>query len=414
MKITSYTFDITREPLARPFEFKGGRFTEKWHTRTTLLSSGGANAAGIGGLAILWSDPQVFSEHTETGGNLLMAAVAENAAARCMGKEYDSPIEAIESLFGPAHEYGKNVTSNPHLRKTFTLNSLVSLDLALWKIYAAEKSIDSFDALIPAELKTAFTAKQTILGRIPLITYNVPPAEIRTLAETGHFLLKIKIGQSGSQKEMLDKDRARLVEVFDATKDLESRYTDSGKIEYYLDANGRYESKERVMELCSFAESIHMLDRIAILEEPFPEKQKLDVTELPTRVSADESLHSPEDVHDRIDLGYGAIALKPAGKGLSLSLLMGAAAYERQIPCYVADSTCIPELVEWNKNLAARLPSLPGFRSGFFESNGAQFYKNWRTLIENHPCHGAAWFEARDGAYSLDDDYYDTSGGVFL
>lgn len=414
MRVSDYSFDISREPLIRPFEFKGGKFSEKWLIHTVMRSASGKTAAEIGGTAILWSDPGVFAAHSETGGNLLMAAMAEKALTICKDREYASPIDALLDVIGPLHEYGKQITANPELRKTFTLNSLVSFDLALWKLYSKEEGIQSFDDLLTEDLKPAFSERQRCLSCIPLITYNVPLGEVRDLAEQGHFFLKIKIGQSGSQQEMLEKDTRRLVEVFEATGELETPYSDCGKSVYYLDANGRYESAETLLSLLGAADRIGMLDRIKILEEPFPEELKLDVSDFPVRVAADESLHGIDDVNERIDLGYGAMALKPAGKTLSLSLLMGDAAFRRNVPCYVADSACVPALVEWNKNVAARLGNLPGLKVGAFESNGSQFYSHWRQLIENHPCSGAEWLEAHRGMFDLDDDYYKMSGGIFM
>ena len=74
--ISKYTLDIEREPLFRPFHFKGGFFTEKWLIITQFETITGIKAIGVGGMAILWSDPDVFSSHSETGGNIVMATLA--------------------------------------------------------------------------------------------------------------------------------------------------------------------------------------------------------------------------------------------------------------------------------------------------------------------------------------------------
>jgi L-alanine-DL-glutamate epimerase-like enolase superfamily enzyme len=156
-----------------------------------------------------------------------------------------------------------------------------------------------------------------------------------------------------------------------------------------------------------------MLEQIIVLEEPFPEEVETDVSDLPVRVSADESLHRVNDINKRIDLGYRAMTLKPAGKTLSLCFEMGLAAYKRNVPCYVADSSCIPVLVDWNKNVAARLGTLPELKVGMIESNGAQFYRNWENLLQQHPAHGAQWLRPRNGIFYLDNNFYKTSGGIF-
>jgi hypothetical protein len=109
-----------------------------------------------------------------------------------------------------------------------------------------------------------------------------------------------------------------------------------------------------------------------------------------------------------------AIAIKPAGKTLSKSFQMVQAAHGRGIPFFVADSACIPLLVEWNKTVAARLRPFPGLEMGIIESHGEQTYRNWRGLVAQLPFPEGAWIEAIDGAYHLDEEFYRKSGGIFL
>jgi L-alanine-DL-glutamate epimerase-like enolase superfamily enzyme len=156
------------------------------------------------------------------------------------------------------------------------------------------------------------------------------------------------------------------------------------------------------------------MGQIALVEEPFPETYHFGVHDLPVRVAADESAHTAEDVAQRIDMGYGAIALKPAAKTLSMTLKMARVAHERDIPCFCADLTVNPILVDWNKNVAARLAPVPGWRTGLLETNGHQNYRDWRRMKSYHPCEGAPWTEPRDGVFHLDDDFYLRSGGVLM
>jgi len=413
MKIINYNFNVDREELIRPFKFKGGQFTEKWITITTVESKKGYKSTGIGGLAILWSDPDVFSANSETGGNIIMSAIAEYALKLIKDKEFITPIEALESIFNPLHKYGQKITNNKKLKKSFTLNSLVSLDNALWKIYALENNIKNFYDLIPHQYKEAFLNHQKQLVCIPSITYNLPLNQINELVKNGHFFLKIKIGQSGSQKDMLGKDKKRILEIYEATKSEKTEYTNNGKILYYLDANGRYLKKETLQKLLEYADKIKMLEQISILEEPFPKKAEIDVFDLPVRISADESLSSVDDVNNKIDLGYQAITLKPAGKTLSMSLKMGYTAYKRNVLYYVADSLCVPILLDWNKNVAVRLNNFPGIKMGIIESNGPQFYKNWKKLLKDHPYYNAEWLEPKNGIFYINNNFYETSGGIF-
>jgi L-alanine-DL-glutamate epimerase-like enolase superfamily enzyme len=423
--IQRYGFSLQREPFVRPFHFKGGSFNEKWINITTLFpDAGGAPASdspvysGIGGNAVLWSDPAVFAAHSETGGNLVMSLMAERAVQLLAGMlrdgaKFADPIAAIQSLLPGLHAFGCRVSGTGALRRTFTLNAAVSLDLALWKLYAAIEGIESFGALIPRAHAAAFADRQRAVARVPLVTYNLPEAELLQLVEEGHFLLKIKIGQAGGQSEMLEKDLSRLEQIHRVLQDRRTDQTENGRLVYYLDANGRYEDKETLLALIAGLEKMGAVDQVILLEEPFPDNREFDVGDLPLRVAADESLHGVEDVRRKIELGYGALALKPAGKTLSMSILMAAEAHARNVPCFVADSACVPLLLDWNRNLAAHLPAFPGLPCAFLESNGAQNFRNWQALIRGHPCAGASWLEPKGGMYRLDEDFYDRAGGVF-
>ena len=86
-------------------------------------------------------------------------------------------------------------------------------------------------------------------------------------------------------------------------------YTENGRIPYYLDANGVVMAVRTGYEIVDYADKIGALDRIMLLEEPFPEEYKIDVTDIPARLAADESAHSDKDALERIELSYGAIAL---------------------------------------------------------------------------------------------------------
>jgi hypothetical protein len=414
LEIKSYRFNFEREPLSKPFHFKGGFFTEKWVLVTSVMSRKGIQAVGLGGLAILWSDPEVFFAYSETGGNVIMAAMAEKAAKLLIGKSFNSPVEALDFVFPEIHEFGKVLTGNQKLTKTFTLNSLVSLDLTLWLLFFHENRLANFDDLIPAEFRSAFDVHQQKLARVPLISYNTSREELLHLVDSGHFFLKIKLGQAGTTAEMLEKDRTRLKQIHEALARRQTPHTQREKIQYYLDANGRYPDKETLWRLIDSLDRMKILAQVALLEEPFPPEVRVDVSDLPVRLAADESLHDLSEVNERADLGYKAIAIKPAGKTLSKSLQMVQAAHGRGIPCFVADSACIPLLLEWNKNVAARLKPFPGLEIGIIESHGEQTYRNWRGLVADLPIPDGAWIEATDGIYHLDENFYEKSGGIFL
>ena len=223
--------------------------------------------------------------------------------------------------------------------------------------------------------------------------------------------MKIKIGQPGTQEEMLAKDMARLTAIHEAIGNAKTPYTKSGKLPYYFDANGRYEKKETLLRLLDHARKIGAFDQIAIVEEPFAEEQEIDISDIPVRIAADESAHTDADAVKRMQMGYKAIALKAIAKTLSMTMKIAQAAHQRDVPCFCADLTVNPILVEWNKNIAARLTPFPGIGLGLLETNGHQNYTNWKTMRTYHPDPQAAWANTHKGVFELNNDYYARSGG---
>ena len=112
-------------------------------------------------------------------------------------------------------------------------------------------------------------------------------------------------------------------------------------------------------------------------------------------------------------MGYGAIALKPIAKTMSMSLKIAKLAHQRNVPCFCADLTVNPILVDWNKNIAARLAPLPGMKIGVLETNGHQNYRDWELMESYHPRLNAPWTKTVDGLFRLNDDFYAESGGIF-
>ena len=172
-------------------------------------------------------------------------------------------------------------------------------------------------------------------------------------------------------------DCARLEQIHAVAKDYRTPCTKDGRVLYYLDANGRYDNKERLRLLLDHADRIGALDRIALLEEPFAPGDETDVSDLPVTVNADESAHSVEDVRRRLALGYRAVALKPIAKTLSVSFRMAAAVYEAGAQCMCAALTVNPFFAQWNKQFAARVAPLAKMNVGCLEVNGNQNYITW-------------------------------------
>jgi hypothetical protein len=416
MQISRVNVNFEREELVQPFGFKGGYLTELWQT-IALMENGGIVGVGLGTQSVLWSDREVFRRYSQSGGNSLMLLMTEYGL-RLAAETWEEPMELLEKLYPAVLDYGRKLTGMKELRPTFALNALVAVDNAAWLVYAAEKKFESFDRMIPEECRAALAERQPRLGQIPLISYGVSLDPIERLVDGGCFFLKIKIGSDpagdGDRDKMLEWDTHRLTEIHQRIGGRETDHTALGRVAYYLDANGRYDSRERLMRLLDHAEHIGALERILILEEPFDEHAQIDVRDVPVRVAADESAHTDADAKTRIEMGYGAIALKPIAKTLSMSLKIARMCRERRIPCFCADLTVNPILVDWNKNVAARLPHLPGLKAGVIESNGHQNYRRWEALNRYHPCYPAGWIEPINGFYELNESFYEKSGGIFL
>lgn len=417
IRIARTNSNFERERLIAPFGFKGGYLTEIWQSVALVESEDGHIGLGIGTQSSLWSDSAVFAANSEAAGNSLMYLMTAYALERSREIEFETPMDLLDQLLPETHQYGKKITGRDDLRLTFALNALVAVDNAAWQLYACENGMTSFDEMVPTAFRPALAARNQELASIPLMSYGVGIEDIVRAVDDGYFLLKVKIGSDpdgdGDREKMLQWDMARLAAIHEAVKDRTTTHTVDGRIPYYLDANGRYDSKERLMRLLDHAEKIGALERIVILEEPFAEDYKVDVSDIPVRLAADESAHSDDDARERIQLGYRAIALKPIAKTMSMSLRIAKVAFDLGVPCFCADLTVNPILVDWNKTVAARLDPLPGMKVGVLESNGHQNYRNWEAMRGYHPCCGASWMNTERGMFRLDDDFYARSGGIF-
>lgn len=408
---TSCQFE--REPMVRPFGFKGGYMTECWQSAAFMRSQSGAHGIGLGTQNCLWSDAAVFAGNSEAGGNAFMFAMTQHALTLAKGMSFTNPVELNDRLFPQVWEYGKKITNNPKMRATYALNALVAVDNAAWVLFARENNLKSFNDMIPCDYRDALSARHAECASIPLMSYSVPIAEIKQAVDSGYFFMKIKIGQPGTQEEMLAKDMARVSEIHTALKECRTPYTKTGKLPYYFDANGRYQKKETLLKFIDHLKKIGAYEQVAIIEEPFDEYAPIDVNDIPLRLAADESAHTVEDAIRRIEMGYKAMALKPIAKTMSMSMKIAAAAVARNIPCFCADLTVNPVLVEWNKSVAARLPAFPGLGNlGLIETNGHQNYRNWETMRKDLAFTDAQWTRTAKGVFKLDSDYYEKSGGI--
>ncbi|MEZ4810691.1 MAG: mandelate racemase/muconate lactonizing enzyme family protein [Allomuricauda sp.] len=414
LSIGRYKTAFEREPLIHSYGFKGGYITRLWQVVTQLTDDSGKQTIGLGIQSPLWSDSKMTSIWGESGSNSVMYNLTCRALQLIEGQSFDTPIQMIEDILDEVHAYGANISNCGDLRKTFALNALTSLDNAAWLLYAKQNNISSFIDLIPTDYKAAFSYQNKEIASIPSISYSTSDADIEKLGDEGYFFIKIKIGSPGSQQEMLEKDMRRMQLIHNILGSGQANVDGERKIVYYMDANGRYESKDALRRLLDHCKKIGAFDQIAIVEEPFPESFDEDVSDLGVRIAADESAHTDREALKRIEMGYTGIALKPMGKTLSMTLKIAKLAHDRNVPCFCTDLTVNPVLVDWNKSIAARLKPFPGQNVGLLETNGPQNYKNWESMIGYHPRGKAPWNQAQKGLFVLGEDFYAESGGMFL
>ncbi len=412
--IDSGELAFEREPLIHSYGFKGGYITRLWQVISKLNDASGNSTIGLGVQSPLWSDSRIASAWGESGSSALMYNLSSRAIQLINGQSFASPIEMVDNILDEVLKYGAKITNTPDLRKTFALNALVSVDNAAWLLYAKQNGFTSFDDLVPNEYKKGLSYKNTKVASVPAISYSTSESEIAKLGDLGYYVIKIKIGSPGSQQEMLEKDMQRMSLIHKKLATVRSENSPTGKILYYLDANGRYQSKDTLMRYLDHCKKIGAFDRLLIVEEPFPEDLKEDVSDIEVKLAADESAHTDKDALERIEMGYSAIALKPIAKTLSMTMKIIKVAHEHNTPCLCADLTVNPVLVDWNKSVAARLAPVLGLEDGLLETNGAQNYKNWNTMVDYHPKGKASWNKPVNGIFNLKEDFYSESAGLFL
>lgn len=416
-KIVSYRLNHRPEPLLHAFGFKGGALTELWQIYAEITLDNGLTAEGQSIQSVLWSDGAVFAHWGQQKGNEHMLSLTRFALEQLVGMELEAPPEMLRKLLPKLMEYGRVITENPDLRTTFALNAMTGIDFCLWKLYRKESGAPDFESLT-APFSCGLNCRQEKLGLIPLLTYDTSEAQIRELAENGCFLFKIKIGSNpggrNDLEEMLTWDTQRLKQIHQILSVYDTPWTDCGKPLYYIDANGRYDSRARLERFLAAAGEMGALERIVLLEEPFAENNQQSVCGLPVLIAADESAHCAEDAQRLMDeFGFTAMALKPIAKTLSVSLEVLDAAHKRSVPCFCADLTVNPTMVELNKRFAAGLKALPGLKIGVFETNGQQNYVNWDALCAASPAYGKPWAQPEQGQYILNYEYYQNDGNLW-
>jgi L-alanine-DL-glutamate epimerase-like enolase superfamily enzyme len=413
IRVSRTDSDFEREKLVRPFGFKGGYLTELWQTVARMESESGKSGIGLATQSILYADADLFAAHSEAGGNALSYALTEKALQLVKQTPFTTPVELLEKILPEVMRTGRSLTGKADLNPIFVYIALVALDNAAWLLYARENNFTSFDAMVPAPYKKALSHRNKKIAIMYQVPYGMPVEDLKKAARDGYFVFKIKTGEPGTQAEMLQKDMNRLTLIHQTLKDVRTSQTPNGKLVYTLDPNARYEKKETFMRYLDHAKKIGAFGQILFVEEPLPGHNEENVADMGIPVAADESVHDEASATRRLEQGYGALVLKGIAKTLSFSMKVARLAQERNIPCLCADLTVNPILVDWHKNLAARITPFPGIGMGLMETNGDMNYRNWNTMMGYNPAGGASWNKRENGVFELNDDFYRTSAGIF-
>ncbi|MDB5263155.1 MAG: L-alanine-DL-glutamate epimerase [Adhaeribacter sp.] len=412
IRVTRTDSDFEREKLVRPFGFKGGFLTDLWQIAVKMDSETQSNKIGLATQSVLYSDADLFAAHSEAGGNAMMYALVEKVLQLVKLTPFTTPVELFDKILPAVTAAGKQLTGKPDLNVNFIYNALVSVDNAAWLLYAAENNFKTFDDLIPAPYRKALSHHNDRIAIMYQVPYGMPVSDLKQAAQQGYFVFKIKTGHPGSQAEMLQKDIEKLTQIHDTLKNARTTQTPNGKLIYTLDANARYEKKETLLRYLDHARKIGAFEQILLAEEPLSEQNDEEVGDVGIRVAGDESVHDEAGAIRRLQQGYSAIVLKGVAKTLSLSMKLAKLAQERNVPCLCADLTVNPILIDWHRNLAARIAPFPGLGMGLMETNGDMNYRNWATMLKYNPAAGASWSQAKNGAFELTKDFYQRSGGI--
>ncbi|RPE12959.1 L-alanine-DL-glutamate epimerase [Chitinophaga lutea] len=406
--VTEAGSDFEREPLVRPFGFKGNYLTELWQVAVRLQSTPGLGGTGLATQSVLYGDAELFAAHPEAGGNALLYVLTNKALELIKSTPFRTPPELLETILPPLTAAAAQLTGRT-VNPNFILNAMVAPDNAAWLLYAAENGFTSFDEMLPDTFRPALRHRNDLIAILYQVSYNMPVADIVQAAKEGFFVFKIKTGHPGRQEDMLRLDMERLSAIHAALKDLRTPHTADGKLVYTMDANSRYEKKETLLRYLDHARKIGAFGQVLLYEEPLTETNTEYVDDAGVRIAADDSLHTVHDAQMRLEQGYGALVLKGIAKTLSLSLPMAKLADERNVPCMCSDLTVNPILVNWHKNLAARLAPFPGIGMGLMETNGDANYSNWPVMKGYAPY----WSAPQQGVFHLDEEFYRRSGGIF-
>jgi len=374
----------------------------------------------------LWAQGiDYFKSKGEVEANRQMHRVTQGVGRLFVGKSFERPDILWKELSSDTEGIAKEITGVDNLSATYPRNASVGIDAALWGLHVQEVGAKTLDDVIPEECRNYLSSHHTELIAIPLFSYAMKRRDVRKeVEENGCKLAKFKLRYAPEKgkkaitpRQSAGIDRQRAEMLCDVTDGISTKYTESGRIPIYFDANMGY-THEMVVALFETVKDCGRLGDVIILEEPFKaghtENFRRYFREYGVRVAADESAHSAEHAMEQVrDRGALYVALKPIAKTISETFMTIAAIseYNQTVPeaekvlCFCADLTVSPPLVPHSKAFSRRLAALHGMTTGAFETNGRQYLKNWEKLMTRLPLPDAEWVRPVDGVFKLGPEY---------
>ncbi len=134
MKITGVKCIHQNEPFITPFSFKGNALTSAWISEV-MVFSGSQMGIGVSIQSVLWSDSNVFVKYGEKRSNELMYEVTKYALDLLVNADFENPRQIMGEISGKCHSYIEALMGIS-VSKTFVLNALVPVDMAIWQLWA--------------------------------------------------------------------------------------------------------------------------------------------------------------------------------------------------------------------------------------------------------------------------------------
>lgn len=170
-----------------------------------------------------------------------MYVMSECVLQLIKGQFFIDFISLLDNVLEEVYVYGKQIICNFNLRKIFVFNVLVGVDNVVWVLYVKENGMMYFDELILVSYQFGLLVKYDKVVVIFVLGYGIFIEMIKQMVDDGFFIMKIKIGVLGDQKEMLEKDKVFLKVIYEVIGYYEIFYFFDGKIFYYFDVNGCYD-----------------------------------------------------------------------------------------------------------------------------------------------------------------------------